>query len=373
MEIKLIKSIDQFNKLKQNWNDVYLEDPHATVFTSWTWMRGWLETTLYDWQVLAIRPNSALPYVGFMVLGASSIGSFRFNIVRSNLHMGGNPISDHTGFVCLPDYIDVAIPAFAKFIQEQMRWNTFSVMDVFDPRIDLFLQCFPSGRFHVKELEGASCPYILLPNTWDQYLNSFLSVNTRKNLKYYTTKVEHLKGFRVVHAQTDNLETHIDILLKFWQKRWGLTSGQTERYHALYRRCFEENTLWLTTLWAEETPVAGVAGILDQKLKTFILYTPVFNDTFSKYSPGKVMVGYSIRYAIENGFQIYDFGVGDEQYKFSFGAQERFNRNVVISSNTLLVNLKKRIPGTLKTFGKRLLSTTQNIYPIPTQRSEARP
>lgn len=363
MEIKVIKSIDQFNKLKQNWNDVHTEDPHATIFPSWTWMRGWIEATMYNWQVLAVRPTSTKPYVGFMVLGISSVGNFRFNMVHGNLHMGGNPISDHTGFVCLPDYIDVAIPAFAKFIQKQLKWNTFSIMDIYDPRLDIFLQCFSPKRFHVQELEGASCPYISLPDSWDRYLREFLSPDTRKSLKYKTGLVSRLSDYRIIYTREDNLEIQIDTLLKFWQKRWRLTSEQVDRYRALYRRCFEENTLWLTTLWAKKMPIAGVAGIIDQKLKTFILYTPVFNDTFAKYSPGKVMVGHSIRYAIENGFQIYDFGVGDEPYKFSFGAQERFNRNVVISSNTLFMSLKKKIPGTLKTFGKRLLSTAQKTSP----------
>ncbi|MBZ0154768.1 MAG: hypothetical protein K8I29_00965 [Alphaproteobacteria bacterium] len=32
--------------------------------------------------------------------------------------------------------------------------------------------------------------------------------------------------------------------------------------------------------------------------------------------------GVHIRYAIENGFRIYDFGAGGEKYKYSFGTQE---------------------------------------------------
>jgi len=43
-----------------------------------------------------------------------------------------------------------------------------------------------------------------------------------------------------------------------------------------------------------------------------------FDDKFAKLSPGKVMVGYSIRYAIENGFQVYDFLRESERYKSSF-------------------------------------------------------
>lgn len=361
MEIKLINSIDQFNRMKQNWDDVYSADPHATIFTSWAWMRGWLETTLYGWHVLAFRPGTAQSYTAFMVLGMSSNGEFRFNFVHGNLHMGGNPITDHTGFVCLPDYADAAIPSFAEFIQKRMKWNTLSIMDVFDPRLDIFLQCFSQKRFHIMELEGAICPYIVLPDSWDRYLREFLSPDTRRKLKYKTGLVSRLNDYKVVYTREDNLEIQIDILLKFRQKRWGIASEQIDWYRALYRHCFEENALWLATLWVDNVPVAGIAGILDQKLKTFVLYMSAFNDEFAKYSPGRVMIGYSIRYAIENGFKIYDFGVGDEQHKYSFGAEERFNRNVVVSSNTLFINLKKKIPGTWKTFGKRLLSTTKRL------------
>ncbi len=353
MEIKLIRSIDQFDKLKQNWNDVYTADPHAPFYASWSWIRGWLETTLYDWLVLAFQPDAVSPYSAFMVLGSHSNRNFGFQFIQNNnLHMGGNPISDHTGFLCLPDHVDAAIPAFGKFIQRQIKWNTFSMMDVFDPRLDLFLQGFSSRRFCVQELESASCPYISLPDTWSRYLQEFLSQESRKSLKYKMGQVNRLHGLTLVYAQADNLKTQIEALLALWQTRWGEASEYIlNRYRTLFQRSFEDNTLWLSTLWADTTPIAGVAGLIDRKLKTFILYTPVYNNKFSKFSPGRVMVGYSIRYAIENGFQIYDFGVGDEQYKFSFGAKERLNRNIVIVQKTIFKSIKKRIPGKLKNLG----------------------
>jgi CelD/BcsL family acetyltransferase involved in cellulose biosynthesis len=68
------------------------------------------------------------------------------------------------------------------------------------------------------------------------------------------------------------------------------------------------------------------------------------------------MVGHTIRYAIENGFEVYDFGGGDESYKYSFGAQERFAKSISIHRLGLKRQLKNLVPTRIKKFGKILLS-----------------
>ncbi|MCF6147973.1 MAG: hypothetical protein E3K37_04860 [Candidatus Kuenenia sp.] len=66
MHIELIDNIKQFDKLKDEWDAVYLADPNATVFVSWAWLRGWIEITSDDWFVLAIRPDKSMSYVAFL-------------------------------------------------------------------------------------------------------------------------------------------------------------------------------------------------------------------------------------------------------------------------------------------------------------------
>jgi len=164
---------------------------------------------------------------------------------------------------------------------------------VFDPRLDLFLNCFPPKKFGVRQLDSTSCPYISLPGNWSQYLQDFLSPTTRKNLKYYTGRIERLNEFRMTHVQADNLESQIETLLTLWQSRWGPKPEHVlNLFRVIFRRCFESNCLWISILWDGIMPIAGMAAFVDQQKKTFSYWIGGFNDKFSKLSPGTVMVGY---------------------------------------------------------------------------------
>lgn len=347
MLVKIIDNIQQFDQVKSNWDEVYSADPDSTIFVSWGWLRGWIDTKSCDWSVLAFQPDSKTPYVAFMALGMQfkNEGAFR----RLFSGGAGHPGADNTGFVCLPEYADKAIPAFAGFVQKHIKWDMFDLRSVSDSRLDLFLKCFSRKSFYVQEDKNNSCPYIMLPDNWDKYLKEFIGSETRRTLKRYTKKIESNRDFRVTHAQEDTLETHIDALLWVWQERFGQKSEVIlNRYRAIYRRCFENDCLFLAIFWDTTIPVTGQAAFLDQKKKIITCVTTGFNDKYAGFRPGNVMMGYVIRYAIENGLRICDLGEGAEEYKFLYGAIERFNRNVRISPKTLLGNLKKRVPVKVK-------------------------
>ncbi len=356
MHVSVIDDIKQFEKLKEDWNTIYSKDPHTTIFVSWGWIRGWIDTRSYDWSVLALQTDPDSPYIAFMPVGMRISQRGRFRSLRK-LVIGGDPWSDNTGFVCLPECAEKAIPAFVTFLQNHTKWNYFDMRNVADPRLELFLKYFPEKKYEIKEIKYTSCPYVNLPDTWDQYLKDFLSCNTRKNLKYYSNKVTRLKGFHVTHVQSDNLDIQTEVLLTLWQSRWGKKPEDVlNSYRILFRRCFENNSLFLTTMWDGTIPIAAEAAFLDQKNKVIISYTKAFNSIFADLRPGNVMTGYIIRYAIENGYKIYDFGAGSENYKYIFGTVERLNRNVCIVSRTLVGRIKNRIPAKLKNLGKSLIS-----------------
>lgn len=342
MHIDIIDTVTQLETLKENWNAVYAEDQSTTIFVSWGWMRGWLEITPYKWIILAIRPDSTSSYVAFMPLGIECIQKGMFHSFRK-LVIGGDKWSDNTGFICLPEYVETAVPLLATFIQKYISWDIFSLRNVFDSRLESFLRCFSHKKFTVSEHTATSCPYFVLPGNYNQYLQGFLGAQTRSDLKRDTRKVEDLNEFRSMQVQTENLGTQTETLLMLWQARWGLKPAHIlHSYRMLFLRCFEDNSLWLTTLWTGATPIAGAAAFLDRKTKTFRCYTTAFNKEYMKLSPGKVMQGYSIRHAIESGFQVYDLGAGSESYKFSFGSRERFNRNILIKHRSLLKKLKNK-------------------------------
>jgi CelD/BcsL family acetyltransferase involved in cellulose biosynthesis len=318
LQISRIDDMHEYERLKPHWKAAYLADPHAHVFVSWAWLRGWFEATSNDWLVLAFRPDEASPFAAFLPL---SLRQTQFGLTRE-LQMGGSPLADYTGFVCLPGYEEQAIGAFGQYVRENLEWDIFHVKDVMDRRLDRFLAPFRREAYSVEHVENIPCPYIDLPSSsWEQYLLDFLSVAARRNVRRYTKKTEALDQFRVTSVQKDNLDSQIEALLKLWQMRWG---SSPFGHRTIFRRCFEEDNLWLTVFWQRNDPVSAAVAFVDRPKGTFAGFLTCYDERFSSLSPGTVLIAHSIKYALENGFRVYDFLRGDEPYKYAFGAKDRF-------------------------------------------------
>jgi CelD/BcsL family acetyltransferase involved in cellulose biosynthesis len=218
-----------------------------------------------------------------------------------------------------------------------------------DPRLDLFLEAFPPGRFRVAEGESMPCAYAELPDTWEQYTKDHLSRNARQKMKQALRRVEELDGFRVTHVSRETADEHIEVLLRLWQTRWGARSERKLRQlRTLFQRCLENECLYLVVMWAGDTPITALGGFEDRWKKVLSSFITGFDPHFASVSPGMAVMAYSTQYAIENGFRVYDHLRGAENYKGSYAVQERFTRNVVVTRKTLrmnLVHLARRVRG----------------------------
>lgn len=360
MQVVRINDIHQFDELKKDWEGVYSADPHAHIFVSWMWLRCWFSLTPYRWSVLAFRVDDTSPYVAFLPLILGGLRIYKFNPIRT-LYMGGRPMAAYTGFVCLPGYENEAMAVFAQYIQQQLDWDRLLLEDVLDPRLDLFLGHFSATTFEIQVIGDSPCLYIPLPDSWEQYLKEFLGAKTRRNLRRSLQQVENHNDYRMIYLQPDTVEKNIEILLSLWQQHWG--PKPMARWHrTILRHFFDHHSLWLTVLWNDSAPIAALAALMDQPKKSFYAY--IVGSKHTKLSPGKVMIGSSIQYAIENEFQIYDFLTGAGDYKFSFGPKKRTVANVTIGRKGLrsaaanaVINITEQLRASLVTIlgkGKRI-------------------
>jgi len=353
MQIQCIDNLGDFDKLKARWNSIYAADTHATIYLSWPWLRGWFEVTMHQWFVLACRPDERSPYVGFLALSRDgAIPNYRLDLARE-LRMGGNPLADYTGFVCLPEYENDAVAAFAGYIQADLDWDRFEMKDVMDPRLDLFLKHFTASKFTVQQTGATPCPYVSLPDSWDTYFQNFLGPKIRGDLRRSFRQIEGCDDFRVTKVSEENLESHTETLLKLWQAKWGRKSeSNLNRHRSVLRSCFENDCLWLKILWHGATPIAGLAALLDREKKVFTAYMTAYGGEHPKLSPGRTLYAYSIRDAIEQGYRLYDFTRGNEGYKAFFGTEQRLNRSLLITRRSWRMvsgNVVRRVRDRLRT------------------------
>jgi CelD/BcsL family acetyltransferase involved in cellulose biosynthesis len=329
LQVTCIRTFSQLDALEADWRTIYSADSQAQIFLSWQWLRGWLPVSPFSWMVLAVRVDENSPYVAFFPLVMDRMGLFRS---YRQLRLAGFPKADYGGWVCLPDWEEEAIAAFAHYLQTEIKWESFCLTDVFDDRLKTFLEHFSEPRYAIEQTQGTVCPHVaVLPDDWDQYLQDFLGYETRRTLRKRMRQVAKLEGYRLTSVNINNIQVQIETLLTLSQMRWGKQSqADLDQFRSIFNHAFQQGCLWLDVMWTGEEPMAAIAAYIDPQRSRFYAYIIGYNPKFSKLSPGRVIFGHSIAAAIDQKLQTYDFLRGEGDYKTTFGAVDRFNQNAFI-------------------------------------------
>ena len=333
MRIEVIETNEGFERIRQDWERVHAGDPASDIFTSWAWFRGWLAGTPFPWRIFALHSGDR--YVGFFPLSLRE--RIRRGVRITEFFLGGSPHSDHTGYICLPEYHREAVAALASALQREGAWNVLCLQDVFDPKVDLLVAAFPQGDFEVRSTPEQGCPYILLPSCWDEYLKGFTNHSHRKKFRRFIREIEEQQDFRVEFATPGRFETLLEIFIELFRQRWPQASARNlAMKRTVLRSCFEAGTLLLPVLFYRDQPIAATAVFVDRKNSTLADYNGGWDQTYPQLSPGTRLQSFMVHYGITHGFRFFDFLRGEESYKVKdFGATLRYNRGFVIQRRDL--------------------------------------
>lgn len=345
VRIQVISNLPEFYALKPAWDDIYKEDSCATVTRSWQWMLGWLESTDLNWQILAVEDQQSDRIVALAPL-AFKINS-KGNIA---LYPGGYPHSAHSGFLCKQDYVTGAIALLSSYIERQVSWDRLFLENVMDDRLPMFVSHYQKYlSFNIIEQESTICPYLRLPGSWDSYFNEFLGKETRKTFRKKLARLARSPGIMITAPDSVTLPVHIDALLTLNEGRWGKYSAEHgNQIGAILRSCYRQDSLYLRIMWRGDIAIAGIAVFIDQVTKSAHCFMTAYHPSVYRLSVGNILILESLRYAIENGLELYDFGRGGEDYKFQcFRAQVRQNSNLAIIRLGRLSKIKRWLKHTL--------------------------
>jgi tetratricopeptide (TPR) repeat protein len=348
MRIDVIDSGGGLSELRADWEALYDADPEAQFFLSWTWMSKWLSSVDKPWFILAARPDAGSSgYAGLLPLWLGT-GERKSGGFYNDVNLGGNYVSDYTGFLCKPEFENQAIPAFAGRLK-QLHWTNLKIEELraSDHRTALFMRQFSDREFRFSDvncvnkdnIDNSICPAAPLPGNWNDYLEKNLSANMRQKLRRLLRQIEKSAEFRITHAEKDTFERDLETLLRFWTSRWGRRKGQRlnailANNRLMLRHAFEAGALYLPVLWHGERPVGALAIFVDARKKSFLFHMAGRDEAFDGPQPGLILHAHAIRHAISNGFTTYDFLRGNEAYKYSFGVEERRIKSVVVATKS---------------------------------------
>ena len=320
VSVDRIDTIEAFEAERERWEALEARDPHATIFTSWRWLRVYFPIARYRWSILvARRGREAVAY-----LPVSRGGS----LIDRELYLGGNPVADYTGMVALPDCGELAASAFAVALHAE-GWDGFNLNDVNDPRLEAVVQRLAERGLVVESTGETRCLSCTLPATWEAYIAENISAKTRVNtLRVERRLAEALPNFRISEPCDADIDEHVEAMIAVNHKRWGGNLKRArEKYGRLFRHAYDAGLLHMFVYWDGDKPIAGASAFTDHLRSSFGLYMIGFDEAYDKLSPGKGIVGRAIRTAIEAGYERFDFLRGDEPFKARYATEVTVTRH----------------------------------------------
>lgn len=181
-------------------------------------------------------------------------------------------------------------------------------------------------------------PEIELAGTsWEEYLAA-RSRNLRSQLGRRRRKLgrDHDVHFRL--TDSDRLDADMEAFFALHQHRWtsrggpgALSDPARVRFHRDFsRRALERGWLRLWIVEVDERPAAAWYGwhVGDR----YSYYLAGFDQRYSEYSIGLLLLAHTVRHAIEEGTALYELLLGREDFKLRFATRERRVRTVVVSA-----------------------------------------
>jgi CelD/BcsL family acetyltransferase involved in cellulose biosynthesis len=193
-----------------------------------------------------------------------------------------------------------------------------------------------------RETSGEPCPFIPLPETWQDFLGT-LGKKTRSNIGYYERSLYKVYDVQIGWiTEADQLDPAMDALFLLHQRRWNkrwlpgvFGSPKTQAFHKdIARALLAQGHLRLFRI------------VLDSEIQA-VLYCFAFGDricyyqggfepSLSRLSLGTVLTASAIRTAIEEKREVFDFLRGDEEYKAKWTSQAAVNmRRIAVKSPIL--------------------------------------
>jgi CelD/BcsL family acetyltransferase involved in cellulose biosynthesis len=190
------------------------------------------------------------------------------------------------------------------------------------------------GGYRVVRRRAEVSPYLPLPGTWDELLDS-ISKNLRHKWRRSRRALDRDGGLVMRTARQEaEVERDLDIFLQLeaagWKGRAGTAILCDPRAELLYRSfarsAARQGWLRLSVLQSHGTPVAVAYGCAFAG-RAFRLKS-AFDERYADHSPGLVLLAEELQRSIDEGLREYDFLGSTEFHKMRWGSRTR-NRMTV--------------------------------------------
>jgi CelD/BcsL family acetyltransferase involved in cellulose biosynthesis len=332
LEVRLLTDLGEFAGVKASWDSLTDTAPIDTVFLRHSWLADWHsiigdETQLH---VLTAWDGEALVAALPLAVRKEATGIRRLEFMGS-----GILTPNHLDVIALPGRREDCLCLFGEVLADaDDGWDVLDLDKVpADTETADILRTMLADRGYRVTLEvSAVCPYLDLPPSLDEYLDS-LSKSKRRHLKQKRTRLFREQPdaeFRTVSDESE-LEHAMDALVRLHQERWqqlGYAGSFADPRFLEFQQAVASDALAEGFLRMSSLYLQGSIAAVNYDFRagsTIQGYMTGFDLAWSKLAPGVMLDLDEVERAIEEGASRLDFLEGQEEWKYRWTSTEREN------------------------------------------------
>ena len=332
LRVECIDSSWGFTALRPEWNALLRASASDCPFLTWEWLHTW-------WTHLG---GASQLRIAAVRAGQELVALAPFRITKSRIALLSRLDMLGTGEAG-SDYLDVivrrgweaeglrALTRFARSENATLRLRHVAPTATAGELADRL----EAEGWTASDAPDGVCPFIpLAGHTWDTYLGTLGSshrANVRRRIKALGQKFS--MRFEPVTTEAQRREA-LAALVAFHERRYagrgGSTAFTTPALRAFHdeatRRALDRGWLRMFVLHVNDELVAVMYGFMYNR--RFYFYQHGFDDRYQQHSIGLVLMGLSVRAAIDEGADEFDMLWGVEPYKWLWARETRELRRI---------------------------------------------
>ena len=310
------------------WNDLLAKSTSHVPFLRYEYQKDWWDTRGGgEWQDADLLIVTA--HEGDALVGVAPLFYTTQTEKPSLLLVGAVEISDYLDIIALPDRLEPFLAELWPLLEGlDLPWQALVLHNLLDDSPTLPALQGLAGSLgrecRVDVLQRS--PYIPLPQDWETYLAG-VDKKQRHEIRRKIRRAAELEVPASLHIVEDaasldaEIEAFLGLMAHDEAKARFLTEPMRAQMRQTMRMAFTCGCLNLAFLQFGDEKAAAYLSF--DYLNRVWVYNSGFNPRFFETSPGWVLLGHMIQWAISNGREALDFMRGDEEYKYRFGAVDR--------------------------------------------------